>query len=86
MFPRAQLDLQIPEADGDVSNYHTNGEFDLVSFRALKNVRVYSCCPEPYPDVTYTIVMKRRPIFYIFNLIIPCLLINGIGERKFLPI
>lgn len=64
---------------GDQTNYHQNGEFDLIGFRAVRHVVTYSCCPEPYPDITYTISLKRRPMFYVFNLIIPCLLINGIG-------
>ena len=41
----------------------------------------YSCCEEPYPDITYTIRMRRRPMFYVFNLILPCVLINGIGGQ-----
>ena len=65
---------------GDMSNYQSNGEFDLVEFTAAKNITYYSCCPEPYPDITFTIKLRRRPMFYVFNLILPCLLINGIGE------
>jgi len=65
---------------GDVTNYQTNGEFDLVDFDAIYHEEYYSCCTEPYPDITYVIKMKRRPLFYVFNLILPCLLINGIGE------
>lgn len=63
-----------------MSNYQANGEFDLVSFSSVKHVEFYSCCPEPYPDITYTIKLRRRPLFYVFNLILPCILINGIGE------
>lgn len=66
--------------EGDVSNYQANGEFDLVSFSSIKNIEFYSCCPEPYPDITYTIKLRRRPLFYVFNLILPCILINGIGN------
>ncbi|MPC67546.1 Neuronal acetylcholine receptor subunit alpha-10 [Portunus trituberculatus] len=65
---------------GDMSNYQSNGEFDLVEFTAAKNITYYSCCPEPYPDITFTIKLRRRPMFYVFNLILPCVLINGIGE------
>ncbi|KAK8404716.1 hypothetical protein O3P69_007757 [Scylla paramamosain] len=38
---------------GDMSNYQSNGEFDLVEFTAAKNITYYSCCPEPYPDITF---------------------------------
>lgn len=76
---RRQIDLKKQTDEGDVSNYQTNGEFDLVDFEAIHHEEYYSCCPEPYPDITYVIKMKRRPLFYVFNLILPCLLINGIG-------
>lgn len=76
--------MQKQTDEGDVSNYQTNGEFDLVDFEAIYHTEYYSCCPEPYPDITYIIKMKRRPLFYVFNLILPCLLINGIGTAAIL--
>nr|CAD7203389.1 unnamed protein product [Timema douglasi] len=78
-----QLDLLKQTEAGDVSNYQANGEFDLVSFDAVKHVEFYSCCPEPYPDITYIIRLRRRPMFYVFNLILPCILINGIALLVF---
>ncbi|KAK4007721.1 neuronal acetylcholine receptor subunit alpha-10 [Daphnia magna] len=78
-----QIDLKKQTDEGDVSNYQTNGEFDLVDFEAIHHEEYYSCCPEPYPDITYVIKMRRRPLFYVFNLILPCLLINGIALLVF---
>ncbi|KAK0162866.1 hypothetical protein PV327_006608 [Microctonus hyperodae] len=78
-----QLELEHQSERGDVSNYQPNGEFDLVNFSAHRNVEFYSCCPEPYPDITYEIRLKRRPMFYVFNLILPCVLINGIALLVF---
>ena len=66
---------------GDESNYQVNGEFSLESFNSTYHMVYYSCCEEPYPDITYTIRMRRRPMFYVFNLILPCVLINGIGDQ-----
>ena len=68
------------DVEGDLSNYQENGEFKLESFTAKKTCTIYSCCPVPIPDITYTIVLRRRPMFYVFNLILPCVLINGIGK------
>nr|AWX65633.1 nicotinic acetylcholine receptor alpha 5 subunit [Laodelphax striatellus] len=78
-----QLDLVKQTEHGDVSNYQANGEFDLVSFEPTKHVEFYSCCPEPYPDITYVIKIRRRPMFYVFNLILPCILINCIALLVF---
>jgi len=49
--------------------------------------RIYTCCDEPYPDVTFTIHMKRRSLFYVINLIFPCLLIYAVSFLGFfLPV
>ena len=84
---------------GDLMNYHVNGEFSLEGFTSTYHLEHYSCCEEPYPDITYTIRfmkktdllltfcfdirMRRRPMFYVFNLILPCVLINGIALLVF---
>ncbi|KAJ8342692.1 hypothetical protein SKAU_G00326200 [Synaphobranchus kaupii] len=43
----------------------------------------YACCPEPYPGITYTLRLKRRASFYIFNLLIPCMLISFLAPLGF---
>ena len=48
----------------DLTNYVANGEWDLVEARVQRNVVFYSCCQEPYPDVTYHFTLRRRPLFY----------------------
>jgi len=48
---------------------------------------VYACCVEPYPDVTFTIHMRRGSLFYVVNLIAPCFLIFLISFLGFfLPV
>jgi len=77
------LEMYATDVEGDLSNYQENGEFKLESFTAKKTCTIYSCCPVPIPDITYTIVLRRRPMFYVFNLILPCVLINGIALLVF---
>jgi len=43
---------------------------------AIKNTKYYDCCVEPYVDVTFIIHIRRRTLYYGFNLIIPCALIS----------
>ena len=54
---KIQLDLRDPNINnsGDMSNYHINGEFKLEAFNSEYHLEYYSCCEEPYPDITYTI-------------------------------
>lgn len=48
-----------------------------------KNVNMYACCPEPYVDVTFTIQIRRRTLYYFFNLIVPCVLISSMALLGF---
>ena len=38
-----------------------------------RNVKFYTCCDEPYLDITFNITMRRKTLFYTVNLIIPCM-------------
>ncbi|XP_050735960.1 neuronal acetylcholine receptor subunit alpha-10-like isoform X2 [Eriocheir sinensis] len=78
-----QVNLVIQTEEGDLSNYVTNGEWDMMDMVVERNVVYYSCCEAPYPDITYHIILRRRPLFYVFNLILPCVLITGIALMSF---
>lgn len=51
-------------------------EFELVNMYVERNIKYYSCCEQPYPDITYTVHLRRRPMFYVFNMLLPCFLIT----------
>ncbi len=50
---------------------------------AVRSVQRYECCPEPYIDITFTIHIRRRTLYYGFNLIIPCALISSLTLLTF---
>ncbi|KAH9503287.1 Ligand-gated ion channel 4 [Bulinus truncatus] len=77
------LNLLMNTGQGDISNYIPNSEWELIRFSVERNVRIFSCCEEPYPDITFHIVIKRRPLFYIFNMILPCILITLVALLGF---
>lgn len=82
-----RLDL-IPEGgknmcDGDIKKFIRHGEWDLLSMPCSRNELVYACCPEPYPDVTYTMTLRRRHMFYFVNMIAPCFLISALTLLSF---
>ncbi|KAA0202738.1 hypothetical protein HAZT_HAZT000230 [Hyalella azteca] len=78
-----QVNLSAHASEADLTNYVTNGEWDLIELSMERHVVYYSCCDAPYPDITYTLVLRRRPLFYVFNLILPCVLITGIALLSF---
>ncbi|KAL8608940.1 hypothetical protein ACOMHN_062689 [Nucella lapillus] len=75
---KTKLDIDFIDGQGamDVSDFTPNNEWTIVSNQGLKNVQFYSCCPEPYPDITFTLGLRRRVAFYTFILILPCALLS----------
>ena len=78
-----QLDIQNDADEGDLTNYVSSSEWELIFFNFQREVIVFSCCPEPYVFIKYYIVMKRRPLFYMFNLVMPCILITLVALLGF---
>ena len=50
---------------------------------ARANEVIYDCCPEPYLDITFVIKIRRRTLYYFYNLIVPCLLISSMAVLDF---
>lgn len=42
-----------------------------------RNLINYTCCPEPYVDITFALHIRRRTLFYTVNLIVPCVMISS---------
>ncbi|XP_013415847.2 acetylcholine receptor subunit alpha-like 1 [Lingula anatina] len=67
----------------DVSAYSRSVEWDLMDVPFSRNTKYYSCCPEPYPSITYNITIRRKTLFYTVNLIIPCVAISFLTVLTF---
>jgi len=65
------------ERGTDLSEYYQNVEWDIMQANARRNVKTYICCPNDfYPDVTFNFTLRRKPLFYTVNLILPCVAIT----------
>lgn len=42
----------------DLKGYSENSEWDVLNVTATKTDKVYPCCPEPYPDITFRIKLR----------------------------
>lgn len=68
---------------GDLSDFVENVEWECHGMPAVRKVRMYGCCSDPYTEVTFTLLLKRRSSFYIFNLLLPCFLISFLAPLGF---
>ncbi|EDO38722.1 predicted protein, partial [Nematostella vectensis] len=71
------------KCEGDYKKFIKGGEWDLIGLPCRRNELVYICCPEPYPDLTYTIILRRKSMFYFVNMIAPCFLITALTLLSF---
>ncbi|CAI4222837.1 unnamed protein product [Auanema sp. JU1783] len=72
-FSRDKIELK--HGDFDFSEFLPNGEWLIMSSSANVSIKTYECCPEEYEDIKFTLVLRRRTLYYAFNLIMPCLLV-----------
>merc|ERR1711881_800303 len=67
----------------DLSEFFMSVEWDILAVPAIRNVKFYTCCDEPYLDITFNITMRRKTLFYTVNLIIPCMGISFLTVLTF---
>ncbi|KAG7274808.1 hypothetical protein CRUP_010305 [Coryphaenoides rupestris] len=78
-----QVDIAMATNSGELSDFVENVEWECHGMPATKNVIMYGCCSDPYPDITFTVLLQRRSSFYIFNLLLPCFLISFLAPLGF---
>ncbi|XP_044047056.1 neuronal acetylcholine receptor subunit alpha-9-I [Siniperca chuatsi] len=78
-----QVDISLGMDSGDLSDFVDNVEWECHGMPAVRNVMMYGCCSDPYTEITYTLHLKRRSSFYIFNLLLPCFLISFLAPLGF---
>ncbi|CAG5133399.1 unnamed protein product, partial [Candidula unifasciata] len=79
-----QVDVTNRSENVDLSNYVDSGEWELLDTKIIRRVKHYTCCPEPYIDVTFYIMIRRRVLYYFLNVIIPCMLLSSLSLTGFL--
>ncbi|XP_066289050.1 neuronal acetylcholine receptor subunit alpha-9-like isoform X1 [Branchiostoma lanceolatum] len=76
-----QIDYFSKNNVGDLANLIRNAEWDVPKLIAKRSNPLYNGVP--YPDVTFTIHMTRRPTFYVINMFLPCALLAFVVAATF---
>ncbi|KAM8953081.1 acetylcholine receptor subunit delta [Pelodytes ibericus] len=68
----------------DPAGFTENGEWEIVHIPAKKNIDT-SVSPESnkYQDITFYLIIERKPLFYIINILAPCVLIALMANLVF---
>lgn len=73
-FVVTDLDIEAEDTPTFSDKYVKSAEWDLIRASKKRNVQFYECCSIPLADVTIEMVIRRKPLFYVFNLITPCMI------------
>ncbi|KAI3381378.1 hypothetical protein SNEBB_005175 [Seison nebaliae] len=76
IYDGLKVNLSVRNQGIDLKNYVQNGEWQLIDNAVRWHEEVYPCCPEPYQDITFYVHLRRRTLYYTYNVIIPCILLS----------
>ncbi|XP_033613982.1 neuronal acetylcholine receptor subunit beta-2, partial [Fukomys damarensis] len=79
-YDRTEIDLVLKSDVASLDDFTPSGEWDIVALPGRRNEH-----PEDstYVDITYDFIIRRKPLFYTINLIIPCVLITSLAILVF---
>lgn len=75
---KLDVDFIYEQDEIDLNDYIPSNEWDILTHGAQKNVKYYPCCREPYPDLTFQLLLRRKVAFYNYILILPCVLLSSL--------
>ncbi|KAK7151379.1 hypothetical protein R3I94_007893 [Phoxinus phoxinus] len=75
-YDKAKIDLVLIGSTVNLNDFWESGEWTIIDAPGYKHDIKYNCCEEIYTDITYSLYIRRLPLFYTINMIIPCLLIS----------
>ena len=78
-----KVDVIKRSSSGDMRYFTQNGEWEVIDFPNRRNVIYYSNFSVPFPDVTFYLIIRRKPLYYVFNLVLPCIFITATSVLVF---
>ena len=82
-FQTNQLDLVNRSDSGDITNFIDNGEWNLNGMPVTRTEFKYACCKHTFAVLDFSINMNRRSLFYVMNLLVPCMLVSALTMLSF---
>ncbi|KAM9586201.1 neuronal acetylcholine receptor subunit beta-4 isoform 2-T2 [Trichechus inunguis] len=79
-YDHTEIDMVLKTPTANIDDFTPSGEWDIL---ALPGRRTVNPQDPSYVDVTYDFIIKRKPLFYTINLIIPCVLITSLAILVF---
>ncbi|XP_025904270.1 neuronal acetylcholine receptor subunit beta-2 [Nothoprocta perdicaria] len=79
-YDHTEIDLVLKNDVANLDDFTPSGEWDIVALPGRRNENPDD---STYVDITYDFIIRRKPLFYTINLIIPCILITSLAILVF---
>ncbi|XP_021514379.1 neuronal acetylcholine receptor subunit beta-2 isoform X1 [Meriones unguiculatus] len=79
-YDRTEIDLVLKSDVASLDDFTPSGEWDIIALPGRRNENPDD---STYVDITYDFIIRRKPLFYTINLIIPCVLITSLAILVF---
>uniref|UniRef100_A0A0N5A739 Neur_chan_LBD domain-containing protein n=1 Tax=Parastrongyloides trichosuri TaxID=131310 RepID=A0A0N5A739_PARTI len=80
---KASIDYQPEYNFVNLQNYIPNEEWIVISFDIQRVEQKFVCCPEPWVLLECNLVIRRKPLYYIVNLVVPTSIITLVAVTGF---
>eukprot|EP00794_Sanderia_malayensis_P005305 gene5305-5974_t len=78
-----KLDLIPAKSTADMSDYIPSGEWTILGIPVEEHKKKYPCCEKTFSELTFRVRMRRKVLYYLFNLILPCSIIACLALLAF---
>ncbi|XP_019640249.1 PREDICTED: neuronal acetylcholine receptor subunit alpha-7-like [Branchiostoma belcheri] len=75
IYTGSHLNLSLVNPYADRAVFTKNEEWILNAVPMERRVAIYPCCPEPYVSIIVKLQLERRSYFYMFNMVLPCIVL-----------
>eukprot|EP00058_Branchiostoma_floridae_P021673 XP_002607163.1 hypothetical protein BRAFLDRAFT_68042 [Branchiostoma floridae] len=75
IYSSSKVNISLVNPSAGLSIYTQNVEWILNKAPMERKVAFYPCCTEPFVTIFLTMQLERRPFFYMFNMVAPCIIL-----------
>ena len=65
------------------NNISSPGEWNITSIEVERRVLTYNCCVETFPTLFFRFNLRRKTIYYGYNVIAPCVMLSFLTVTLF---
>lgn len=80
---KSDINYEAEFANVNLENFIPNEEWVVISFEVRRIESKFVCCPEPWVLLEASLVVRRKPLYYIVNLVIPTSVITMVAVTGF---